>query len=120
MKTIITSDGKEIKRLSRWIRINHNYNVNKRNSLYYYATDENGYREGQTNYNPKNGLYLDYFRFGGRNYAIEQFLRIDYPIFFENENGKTSYISGYDSENYYNPIMIEVDDCGEYVRVYSD
>ena len=120
MKTIAANDGKEIVRISRWIKIRQNYNVSKRNSLYYYATDENGYREGQTNYNPENGLYLDYFKFNGRTYAIEQFYRMDYPIFFENEDGKTSYIAGYDSENYYNPLMIEVDECGENVRLYEE
>ena len=120
MKTIAANDGKEIVRISRWIKIRQNYNVSKRNSLYYYATDENGYREGQTNYNPENGLYLDYFKFNGRTYAIEHFYRMDYPIFFENEDGKTSYIAGYDGENYYNPFLIEIDECGENVRLYEE
>lgn len=120
MKTIAANDGKEIVRVSRWIKIRQNYNVSKRNSLYYYATDENGYREGQTNYNPENGLYLDYFKFNGRTYAIKQFYRMDYPIFFENEDGKISYIAGYDSENYYNPLLIEIDECGENVRLYEE
>ena len=63
---------------------------------------------------------MDYFRFGGRAYAINQFFRLDFPIFFENEEGKTTYLSGYDSENYYNPLLIELDDCGEFVRLYEE
>ena len=41
-------------------------------------------------------------------------------MMFENEDGKTSFIAGYDSQNCFNPILIEVDDCGEYVRVYEE
>ena len=117
---IICTDGKIIYRKSRWIKRQTNYNPNKRNSLFYYATDENGYREGQTGYNPKNGLYLDYFRWNGRNWAIEQFLRLDYPIMWEDKEGKLNFLSGYDSENYYNPILIEIDETGEYIRVYEE
>lgn len=121
MKTeIITKDNRVIYRCSRWIKRQTNYNPNKRNSLFYYATDENGYREGQTGYNPENGLYLDYFRWNGRNWAIEQFLRLDYPIMWEDKQGKLNFLSGYDSENYYNPILIEIDETGEYIRVYEE
>ena len=42
-KTFLDKTGKyNIKRLSRWIKIRTNYNVGKRNSLYDFATDENG------------------------------------------------------------------------------
>lgn len=119
MKVIKTQDNREIKRVSRWIEIKHNYSPNKRNSLFYYATDENGYRDGQNAFNPANGLYLDYFKWNGRTWAIEQFMRFDYPIFYE-ENSKLHYLAGYDSENYYNPILIEIDEYGERVRVYEE
>ena len=39
---------------------------------------------------------------------------------WEDENGKLQYLSGYDSENYYNPIMIEFSEACEYVRVYKE
>lgn len=125
MKKIPANNGRTLIRRSRWIKVCRNYNPNKRNALWYYVTDGNGYREGQTNFDPSSGLYLDYFRWNGRNWALEQFYRLGgimggAPIFFEDEDGKTSYIAGYDSENYYNPILIEVDDCGEYVRVYEE
>lgn len=124
-KKIVCTDGKIIYRVSRWIKRKTNYNVNKRNSLYYYATDENGYKEGQEKFNPKNGLYLDFFRWNGRNYAIEQFFRLGSmfcPLEYswEDKEGKLNFLSGYDSENYYNPILIELDDSGEYVRVYEE
>ena len=72
MKAFYTKDGKNIvNRLSRWITIKHAYNVNRRNSLFDFSTDENGYKPGQDEYNPGNGTFLDYFCFNGRKYAIE-------------------------------------------------
>ena len=120
MTEIITKDGKTIRRLSRWIKIQRAYNVNKRNSLWYYVTDGNGYREGQSGFDPSTGLYLDYFRWNGRTWAVEQFMRLVYPIFWEDKEGKLNWLSGYDSENYYNPILIEFDEYCEYVRVYEE
>lgn len=120
MKEYVTQDGKKIYRLSRWIKIKHNYNVSIRNSLYNYATDENGYLPAQQNFNKDSCLTLDYFEWNGRKYAIEQFLKLGYPMFFENEEGKTSFISGYDCENWYDPILIELNDCCESVRVFTE
>ena len=117
---IKTTEDNMIYRRSRWIQIKHNYNPNKHNSLWYYVNDGNGCREGEKNYNPENGLYLDYFTWNGRNYALNQFLRLDNPIMYYDKEGKLNYLSGYDSENYYNPILIELDECCEYVRVYEE
>ena len=119
-KEFKTQDNKTIYRVSRWIKIEHNYNVSTRNSLYYYATDENGYREGQSSFNPENGLFLDFFTWHGRAYAIEQFYRLDFPMFFTDTDRKLHYLSGYDSEDYYNPILIELDEYCENVRVYLE
>lgn len=119
------NNGNKLERISRWITIKHAYNVSKKNALAYYAKDENGYKEGQTNFNPENGLYLDYFHFNGKNYAIEQFIS-NSPMwsngtqFFTDTDGKLTYIAGYDSENYYNPILIELDEYGEHVRIYKE
>lgn len=109
MKTFQTKNGKEITRLSRWIKVRTDYKITERHSLYYYANDCG---DGEK--------YVDYFIFRGRKYAIGQFFKLDYPIFFDEANGKTTYLSGYDCENYYNPLLIEIDGYGEYVRVYSD
>lgn len=124
-KQIICTDGKIIYRKSRWIKRQEKCNVSKRNGLYYYATDENGYHSGQAGFNPENGLFLDYFRWNGRNYAIEQFFRLNSmfcPLSYcwEDKQGKLNFLSGYDSENYYNPILIEIDETGEYIRVYEE
>lgn len=119
------NNGNKLERISRWITIKHAYNVSKKNALAYYATDENGYKEGQTNFNPENGLYLDYFHFNGKNYAIEQFISnssmwSNGTQFFTDTDGKLTYIAGYDSENYYNPILIELDEYCEHVRIYKE
>ena len=119
MKTIVTKDGRKIRRVSRWISIRHAYNVTKRHSLWYYATDGNGYRNGSEKFDPSSETYLDYFVWNGRKWAIDQFYRLDYPIMWE-EDSKLNFIGGYDSENYYNPILIEIDEYGEYVRVYEE
>lgn len=119
MKEFRTKNNTLIQRVSRWIRIKQAYDITKRHSLYYYRRDENGYGEYSDEFNPNNGTFLDYFTFNGRKYAIEQFLRLDYPIMFE-ENGKLQFLSGYDSENYYNPLLIEIDDSGEYIRCYYE
>lgn len=39
---------------------------------------------------------------------------------WKDEDGKIHYLSGYDSEDYYNPIMIESSEYCEYVRVYQE
>ena len=127
MKQFRTVDGKNtITRLSRWIQIKQNYNVNKRNSLYEFRTDENGYKPGQSKYNPANGTYLDYFRFNGRNYAIEQFIALGSvwcggaPYEFIDRDGKSTFIHAVDfCGDLYNPLYIELDECGERVRVYK-
>ena len=127
MKQFKTVDGKNtVTRLSRWIQIKQNYNVNKRNSLYEFSTDENGYKPGDSEYNPANGTYLDYFRFNGRNYAIEQFIALGSvwcsgsPYEFTDTDGKSTFIHAVDYYgDLYNPLYIEVDECGERVRVYK-
>ena len=124
-KIIKTNDGNSLVRLSRWISIRHNYNPSKRNRLWDYVRDGSGRGPFSSSFNPDDGLCLDYFVWNGRKWALEQFLLLGgmmggAPIFFEDENGKTSYISGYDGENYYNPIMIELDECCESVRVYEE
>lgn len=114
------------KRVSRWIEIKHNYTPNSRNALWDYVTDENGYHPYQDNFNPDNGLYLDYFKWNGRTYAVEQFAAfgsvmdcIGHSTGYV-ENGEKHYLSGYDMDNYYNPVMIELDEYGERCRVYIE
>lgn len=125
MKKIVANDGRVLLRRSRWIPILHNRRPSRRNRLWPYVTDGNGYREWQAGFDPSSGLNLDFFIWNNRNWAVEQFNSVNgimgmSPIFFENEDGKTSFIAGYDSENYWNPILIELDDYRECVRVYEE
>ena len=122
-KQFITRQNNIIARVSNWITIKTNYHPSKTNSLYYYATDENGYKTGSKNFNENSDLFLDYFTWNKRNWAIEQFILFGGmwggtpPSFVENR--KTIYLTAYDSEDYYDPIMIEVNKEGDKVRVYK-
>ena len=126
-KEFITNDGKHIvTRLSRWITIRQAYNVNRRNSLFEFVSDENGYKPGQDEFNPANGTFLDYFRFDGRTYAIEQFIALGSvwcagaPYEFTDTDGKITFISAVDYYgDLYDPLYIELDKYGEHVRVYT-
>lgn len=124
MKKIVTTDGQTILRVSRWISIRHAYDASKRHSLAYYITDGYGRRSNDPKYDPSAGTYLDYFVWGGKKWALDQFLRCGSmfcptEIRWE-ENGEIRCIAGIDAENYINPIMIELDECCEHVRVYRE
>ena len=127
MKTFLDKSGKyKIVRCSRWITIKQAYNVNRRNSLFDFSTDENGYKPGQDQYNPANGTFLDYFRFNGRKYAIEQFIALGSvwcggaPYEFTDTDGKSTFVHAVDFYgDLYNPLYIELDEYGERVRVYT-
>ena len=119
-------DGRTYNLLSRWLKVHEAINPRADNQyLGYYRTDENGYREGQSGFDPTNGTYCQYFQFSGRKWPIEQFLCLGSvwsggaPIGVNMKDG-LHYIAGYDAENYYNPIMIEIDECGENVRVWQE
>ena len=100
MKILNAKDNIQIKRVSRWIKVRHKI-ITKRHKLYDYSDDGN----------------LWYFTHKGEEYAIGQFIRLGYPIMWE-ENDKLQYLSGYDCINYYNPLHIEIEDGGEYIRLY--
>ena len=106
------SDGYNIKirRVSRWIQLEAKY-ITKRHQLWDYAETEDP--EG------KKG-YVICFKHSNKLYALGQFMRLAYPMFFEDENGKTSFLSGYDATEYYYPYLIEIADSGEYVRLYEE
>lgn len=127
MREFLTKDKQNlVKRVSRWITIKHTYNVNRRNSLFDFSTDENGYTPAQENYNPENGTFLDYFSFRGRNYAINQFISLGSvwcggsPYEFTDTDGKSTFVHAVDFYgDLYNPLYIELDESGERVRVYT-
>lgn len=131
-KYLCTSNGwskapetTDFRRVSRWITVQHNYTPNKRNHLWDYVTDENGYKPYSDKFNPANGLYLDFFRYNGRTYAVEQFLRLGSMMIavaysYETADGKTAYLSAVDGEDLYHPLYVEFDECCERVRVYEE
>ena len=114
MKTFKTNNGRTITRISRHIKIRTDY-VTSRHSLFDYA-DSSSEEDGKR--------LLDYFVFKGKKYALNQFMRLGSMFIPEvyqfEENDKTQFLSGVDSENYFNPLLIEIDDYCEYVRVYQE
>ena len=112
--------------VSRWIKVQHNYNPTKRNALWCYVMDENGYKPSEQRFNPDSDLYLDYFKWNGRTYALEQFLSYSNPFWnpvsygYKDENRYPHFLSGVDMENIYSPISVEFDEYCEHVRVYEE
>lgn len=99
-------DGKKYERVSRWIKI-HEKIITSRHSLYDYSEHIDGEN------------YLTYFRYKNKNFALSQFMHLSVPIFYEDTDGKLQYLSGYDSTEFYYPLICEIDDCGEYIRLYE-
>ncbi len=112
-------------RVSRWITMKCNYNPTKRNALWDYVQDGSGYHPYQEKFNPEEGLFLDYFEFNGRKYALEQFIAIgsiaDSIGHAEGyiENNQRYFLNGYDGNDYFHPLYIELDEYGERVRLYE-
>lgn len=119
-------DTKRFYRVSRWITIRQNYNPCDRNALWCYVQDENGLRPYQYGFNPVGGLYLDYFRYDGKNYALEQFVRCGSClgptcVYSCYEHGETIVLSAvdYDSNIWgYNGWYMELSDTCDKVRLY--
>ena len=125
-KIYTDSDGNKIERISRWIKI-HTLPVTKRHRLYDYATDMNGYHPYQNNFDPSDGVLLDYFTFQGMQYSLEQFVSTSSawagawnPYYSENDVDDYVILSGYESEEYFHPLLIEIGAYGELVRVYRE
>lgn len=107
MKTYKTTMGIEVKRVSRWIQIQC-AGVTEKHSLHGYSSD------GE----------LLFFNHDRRKYALGQFLRFDFgpksKVVYYEGNGEKGILSGYDSTEYYYPLMIEIDPKGEAVRLYQE
>lgn len=119
-------DKKRFYRVSRWITIRQNCNPCERNGLWDYVEDGYGLHPYQFGFNLRNGLYLDYFRFGGKNYAIGQFVRCGssygpVSVYSCDENGETIVLSAvdYDCNIWgYNGWYMELSDTCDKVRLY--
>ncbi len=119
------NETREFMRVSRWIKINTDYNITPRHSLYVYAEDENGRTHWSDDFDAKTA-FVDYFVYKGRKYAMGQFISLGNPFYcpvmysYEDEDGREAFLSGYDSTAHYKPIYIEIDSVGERVRVYQE
>ena len=129
MKRIFTTvDGKNHFTRSRWLTIKEAYNITKRHSLYDFATDENGYKPYQEQYNPgEYGNSLYYFIYQGRKYAVEQFVCIGsvvcpgVPYHFIDTDGKSTFITSVDFYgDLFHPLYAEFDEYCEKVRIYEE
>ena len=128
MKEITCIDGTKLRRISRWIKLRQNYNPTERNSLWDYVCDASGYHPYQDKFNPADGLYLDYFKFDGNTYALEQFFMLNSmflsqaPYMYYDENGKLGVIGTvYMDGSIWGPALYgEWDECCEYVRLYEE
>lgn len=109
MLTYTTTDGRQVRPLSRWITIQC-ATVTARHSLAQYAEEDGT---------------LWFFRWQGRRYALGQFIRYGcpwgppVPPMWEEADG-LHHMAGLDAEDYRNPIQIELSECCEAVRVWQE
>lgn len=127
MKIITAQDGRKYERISRWITLKTNYNPTVQNSLWDYVTDGYGYHPYQKEFNSESGLYLQYFRFNGKTYALEQFFVLGgvwiggEPIMYDDEDGKLGVIGTVDMDSdMFHPLYGEFDEYCEHVRLYRE
>ena len=127
MYEITTLDGRKLKRISRWITVRHDYNPTKRSPLWDYVCDADGYHPYSKQFNPSEGLYLDWFEHKKKKYAVDQFYVIGsawvggVPLMYDDADGKTCVIgSMYMDGPLFGPTLYgEWDDCCEHVRLYE-
>lgn len=60
-----------------------------------------------------------YFTHYGKRYKLDQFERVHYPIMWEDKEGKLQYLSGYDTQCWYKPFLIEIHPDCECVRLWE-
>lgn len=127
MKIITSKDGRKYQRVSRWITHHTNYNPRQDNALWDYVCDGNGYHPYEEKFNPTEGLYLDYFRYKGKNYALDQFYALggvwvgSWPIEYDDGDGKSSYIGAIDMDgDMFHPLYLEVEEGCERIRLYKE
>lgn len=90
---------------SHWIKLKDEF-ITDKHSLYQY-TDGYECDDGKS--------YVCCFNHKGVQYALNQFMKIDNPITFGDV-----IISGYDYTNYWSPYLIELEDSGERIRLWTE
>ena len=59
-----------------------------------------------------------FFRHNNRRYYLDNFMRIDHGTEIEAADGEKVTLCGYEADQYYTPLFIELDEAGESCRVY--
>ena len=95
--------GYGYRRVSRWIKVEYTI-ITSRHRLADYADKQEG------------ALWLTYFRYNNKEYALNQFMSLVAPVILEDG----SIIGGYDCTNWYNPLLLEIHPDGEYVRLWEE
>lgn len=102
---------KELKAVSRWIQIKTLY-VTEKHSLFDYAEKD---AECMGKYP------VMAFRWKNHWYALDSFLSRYGICGFDRECKEyPTFITGYDGNNYYNPLLMELDEYGEKCRLYEE
>ena len=96
------------KKASRWLKLDYTV-ITPNHRLADYADKTEG-----------KELWLTFFKFKGKQYALGQFMRLQYPIMIEDDDWKISVIGAYDCTQSYNPYFIEVHPDGECVRLWEE
>ena len=90
-KVISTGSGYKFRRISRWIKLQP------------YASGEDCF-----------------FRFGGHRYRLSECPALAYPEFYDDDDGKTAYLSAYIPLTNTLAFVLEMDyDGAGYVRLYK-
>ena len=105
MNKIFIGDDNRKYQKSRWIKVQYDTIKRSNHSLYNYMEGDNS---------------ITFFVKNGIKYAISQFMRLSYPTTIEVNEDDIAIIGGYDTETSYKPYLLEISDCGEYVRLWEE
>ena len=63
---------------------------------------------------------LAYYRRGNMRTYLDTVERLTYPYFYEDEQGKDGYISGWEYIGAYSPLYVEIMEDGESVQLWEE
>lgn len=106
----------ELENISGWLPVK-NRQVTQQSSLFDFGDKES---EIESKTGKKKTRIVWYFTWCHKDYPIELIMRSTYPTFFENEDGKTSFICGYVGISNSLGFAVEMDDSGEAVRLFTE
>lgn len=61
-----------------------------------------------------------FFRWNGRRVKLDEVMRLSYPVFYEDENGKTGAIGGYIGISNCYGVLVEITNDGEKVQLWDE